>query len=148
MTKAPSVAEMMSAYAQDAVEYAQRSFDISSDYSEGSVQQVETVLAKLFASMPKGTLGKLSTKSRSQREIEQIAKMFGGYLGEVSRRARGGRWKLESAAFPGQQVITFETAGGGDIWPHFKVGKRLTNGPEDNLWTYFLVLKQKYQKEQ
>jgi len=113
MTKAPSVAEMMSAYAQDAVEYAQRSFDIFLDYSEASVQQVETVMAKLFETMPKGTLGKLFTKGPSQHEFEQITKMFGGYLGEVTRRAWGGRWKLESAAFPGQQVITFEIAGVG-----------------------------------
>ena len=138
---------MMSAYAQDAVEYAQRSFDIPLDYSERSVQQVETVLAKLSETLPKGTLGKLFTKGPTQQEIDQMTKMFGGYVGEVIRRAWGGRWKLESAAFPGLQVITFEIAGGGDIWPHFKVGKRLTNGPEDNLWTYFQVLKQKYQKQ-
>ncbi len=86
------------------MEYAQRTFDISLDYSEGSVQQVETVLATLSETMPKGALGKLFTKGPSQREIEQMAKMFGGYVGEVIRPAWGVRWKLESAAFPGQQV--------------------------------------------
>jgi len=44
---------------QDAVASAQRTFDISLDYSEGSVQQAETVLAKLFGTIPKGTIGKL-----------------------------------------------------------------------------------------
>lgn len=112
MTKAPSIAEMMSAYAQDAVEYAQRSFDIPLDYSEGSVQQVEPILAKLLETIPKGAPGKLFTKGPSQHELDQMTKMFGGYVGEVIRRAWGGRWKLESAAFPGQQVITFEIAGG------------------------------------
>jgi hypothetical protein len=44
---------------QDAVVSAQRTFDISLDYSEGSVQQAETVLAKLFGTIPKETMGNL-----------------------------------------------------------------------------------------
>ena len=53
----------------------------------------------------------------------------------------GGCWKLESEAFPGQPVITFELPNGTDVWPHFKAGKRIVNGPEDNVWHYFMVLK-------
>lgn len=146
MNTPPSVAEMMGAYAQDAVDYAQRTFGISLDYSEGSVQQVERVLTTLSETVPKGTLGRLFSKGPSPQEVDQISKMFGGYVREVLRREWGGRWKLESAAFPGQQVLTLEIAGGGDVWPHFKVGKRLTKGPEENLWMYVKVLKEKYQK--
>jgi hypothetical protein len=144
MNTALSVGDMMGAYAQEAVEYAQRAFNISLDYSEGSVQRVEELLAKLHETMPKGSVNNLFKKGPSPEELDQMTRMMGGYIGEVIKRAWGGRWKLESAAFPGQQVITLEVKGGGDIWPQFKVGKQLINGSADSVWAYFQVLKQKY----
>jgi hypothetical protein len=69
-----------------------------------------------------------------------MATMFGAYIGEVIKRKWGGRWKLKSKMYGDQKVLTFET-GDHDLWPHFKVGKRLTSGPEDNVWHYFQILR-------
>ncbi len=125
MNKALSIEEMMSAYAPDAAEYAKRTFNVSLDYSEGSVRRVEELLTKLHANMPRGALAQLLKKGPSAEELDQMTKMMGGYIGEVIKRSWGGRWKLESAAFPGKQVITFEVKGGGDIWPPSKWGSGL-----------------------
>jgi hypothetical protein len=144
----PTVNDMMVAYAQDGVDYAKQRFGITLDYSEPSVQLVEEVLGKMHQTIPKSGIAKLFKKTPPKETVDQLSKMLGGYVGEVMRRHWGGEWKLESAAFPGQQVVTLHVANSGDVWPHFKAGKRLLNGAEDNIWHYFQVSKQKYVKQQ
>lgn len=144
MSQAPTPDEMMSAYAEDGVAYAQQAFGVALDYSEGSVELVEGVLSKLYEAKPKGFLARLLGQGPSVRQIDQISKALGGYVGEVMRRHWGGHWKLESQAFPAQPVITLRLPNGSDIWKHFKVGKRLTNGEENNVWHYFQVMRQEH----
>jgi GrpB-like predicted nucleotidyltransferase (UPF0157 family) len=45
----------------------------------------------------------------------------------IRRNAGGGTWTTESEAFPGEEVITFRTTSGLDLWPHAKVLKRHIN---------------------
>ncbi len=142
----PTVDDVMKVYALDAIDFAKQNFNIDLDYSENSVKSVETILSNLHDAVPKGFIAKLTQKSPSHQQIDQIAKMFGGYIGEIIKKIWGGKWKLESKAFPGQQVITLELKDGADIWPHFKCGKRLTNGPADNVWHYLHFLKDKHFK--
>ena len=144
MSPTPTADDMMQAYAGDGVAYAVKTFAEALDYSEASVERVEGILAKLFDAQPKGFFVKLLRSGPTPEQIDQLAKALGGYVGEVMRRHWGGKWKLESAAFPGQSVITLELANGSDVWPHFKVGKRLINGPEDNVWHYFQTLREKH----
>jgi hypothetical protein len=139
-----TVQDMMVAYAEDAVGYAQQKFSVTLDYSEKSIEQVELILGTLHDSIPKTFFRKLVRKYPNKQEVDQLCKMLGGYVGEVMRRHWGGEWKMESKAFPGQQVITLHVNDGGDVWPHFKAGKRIINGPEDNVLHYFQILKQEY----
>lgn len=141
MSQTPTVNDMMAAYSLDAVDFARSQFDVELDFSEASVELIEEILEELYATMPKGIIGKTLSKKPSPEQIDRMAKMLGGYVGEVMRRSWGGHWKLETEAFPRETVITLELAKGGDVWPHFKAGKRLVNGPEDNVWHYFLYLK-------
>lgn len=139
----PTVHDMRVAYAQDGVEYAQQTFGGTLDYSEQSVRVVEDILAELHeASKPKGFIAKLLKQGPSEETINKLGKMLGGYVGEVMRKEWGGEWTLGSDAFPGEQVITLQLATGEDVWPHFKVGKRILNGPEDDVWSYFQLLKE------
>lgn len=64
--------------------------------------------------------------------------MYGGYLGEVIRRARGGEWVIDTEVAPGQQVLSLRK-GDNRMFPANKVQKRLLNGSEDNVWFYFQV---------
>jgi hypothetical protein len=141
----PDVGSVMKAYAEDAVSHAKAAFDIDLDFSDESVERVEGVLGKLYENIPRGFLARLFRKGPSEADIEQMSKAYGGYIGEVLCRNSGGRWKLGSDAFPGERIITLELPHGGDAWPHFKVGKRLSNGPEDNVWHYFTLAKKGFQ---
>ncbi len=145
MIDTPTVEAMMRAYAEDGVDFAEAKFSKKLDYSENSVEQVEEILSALYDSVPKGFVSRMLRSGPTPEQIQSLSKALGGYVGEVMRRNWGGHWKLESAAFPGETVVTLELDNGGDVWPHFKAGKRLTNGPEDNIWHYFQYLKQKYQ---
>ena len=139
----PTAHDMMVAYAEDGVEYAQQTFGVTLDYSEQSVHVVEDILAELHeAAKPKGFIAKLLKQGVSEEITDQLGKMLGGYVGEVMRKEWGGEWTLETNAFPGEQVITLQLATGEDVWPHFKVGKRILNGPEDDVWSYFQRLKE------
>jgi len=65
--------------------------------------------------------------------------MYGGYVGEVFRRTGGGEWTLDAESAPGQTAICLRK-GDMKVWPPTKVFKRLTNGPEDNVWLYSAIV--------
>ena len=144
MSVAPTIGDMMAAYAEDAIDYVRQNFETELDYSEGSVELIEALLSAIHEQMPPEIRAQITDDGPPPEVIDQFAKMLGGYVGEVMRRNWGGTWKDHSAAFPGELVYTLELGdGGGDVWPHFKAGKRLINGPEDNIWDYFQILREK-----
>lgn len=145
MEQNPNLDEMMNAYALDAVDYAKDKFGVELDFSDGSIQQVEKILGQLHEALPRGFVGKLLKKQPTPDEMDNLIKMFGGYIAEVMKRQWGGTWKLNSAAFGDQQVLTFSIAGH-DLWPQFKAGKRIVNGAEDNVWHYYQVLATDFKK--
>lgn len=137
----PAIGDMMAAYAQDAEEFVRENFKVDLDYSEQSIEVVEAILGALHEQMPP-ELRTQCDEGSPPEVIDQFAKAFGGYLGEVMRRNWGGHWKDKSDAFPGELHYTLELATGGDCWPHYKAGKRIVNGAEDNVWNYFQYLKE------
>jgi hypothetical protein len=141
-----TIADVMQAYAQDAVDFAKDQFQVSLDFSENSLEQVEQILATLHNTLPKGILGKLFKHGSSQEQIGEMAKGWGGYVGEVIRRRWGGEWTTETVAHSGT-VITLRVLGS-DIFLPTKVYKRLMNGVEDNIWHYYQVLRQDFEKVQ
>jgi hypothetical protein len=136
----PDIGKVMAAYAEDAIDYVRTNFQTELDYSEQSVQLVEALLGALHEQMP-AELRAQCHKGPPPETIDQFAKAFGGYVGEVMRRNWGGRWKHETAAFPGEAHYTLQLRAGSDVWPHYKAGKRIINGPEDNVWDYFQTIK-------
>ena len=105
MNDKPTISDMMVAYAQDAVDFAQAKFGETLDYSERSVQKVERCLRQLYDAKPMGFLGKLFAKGPSDEDVLTVAKMFGGYVGEVVRRHHGGDWVLDEETYPEHAVI-------------------------------------------
>ncbi|MFZ1072197.1 MAG: hypothetical protein WAO21_02060 [Verrucomicrobiia bacterium] len=147
MSDIQSVDQALSEAAKSGVEYASQTFGVTLDYSEASIEEVEGILSKIYDSIPRGFLSKLTKKAPTPKELDRIGFMFGGYIAEVIKRHFGGRWKMESSLHPGQKVLTFEATGGGELWPQIKVGKRLQNGPEDNVWHYYQALRERFQKK-
>jgi hypothetical protein len=134
-----SLADMMVAYAEDAVAHAQSSFQTVLDYSPDSVRLVEGILEKLHTQMPRKLFGRLFKKGPPKQAVWTISKAYGGYLGEVVRRMAGGEWLYDTELLPGQRTICLALTRG-RVFPPAKVFKRLNNGAEDDVWAYFQIL--------
>ncbi len=143
----PTITAMMQAYADDAVNLAQERFGIHLDYSEASIAHVEEILDHFHKSIPQGFVKKLLKRSPTPAEVEQVAKMFGGYTGEVMRRHLGGEWTLDSG-IDSEPTITLAFSNEAKVFPPSKVYKRLMNGEGDGVPFYYHVVKMKAQEEQ
>ncbi|HEY6305165.1 MAG TPA: hypothetical protein VI488_01750 [Candidatus Angelobacter sp.] len=121
-----SVDAMARDYAERAVQTA-REFSAQLDYSEQSVLELETILTRLAA-------------GPQSDDVAEICKIWGSYLGEVVRRRFGGDWTIET--YPGKQFATLTlNVGGNKLFPTMKVHRRLTQGPDDDVWLFYKMVK-------
>lgn len=128
-----SVSTMAGAYAEQAVAIA-REFNARLDYSENSLMELETIVAQLALDLPPG--------GPASDELTEMCKMWGSYFGEVVRRRFGGDWSIDT--YPGKQFATLTlSVRGNRIFPSMKVHRRLTQGENDNLWTFYKMVKTK-----
>ncbi len=123
--------QIAEAYALDAVDLARDNFGNTLDWSDASVSSVEDMLAELYTQR--------GVARPSEDQVWTVAKAFGSYIGEVFRRNHGATWGMTSVngeALPGIQGSNSCAL----FWPWSKVFGRLSNGSEDNVWTYYQVL--------
>jgi hypothetical protein len=126
-----SVSDMVSSYAEQAVQTA-RASNAQLDYSENSLMEVETILAQLARKMADGTA--------QSEDVGEVCKMWGSYLGEVVRRRFGGEWSIET--YPGKQFATLTlSVGANKLFPTMKIHRRLTQGEEDSVWSFYKMVK-------
>lgn len=138
---APAVNEMMEAYALDAVDFAQEHFQYDLDYSVESVEHVDQILEGFDNELPTG-FGRALRRGPSDEQIEQQAKVWGGYLGEVIRRRWGGTWTIPDDG-PMANALCLEL---GDtlISPPARVYKQILNGSEESVSAYVAVLAREF----
>jgi hypothetical protein len=128
-----SVESMVRAYSQAAVELA-REFKAALDYTDNSVMEVEVILAQFAQDLAGG--------QPPADEMDEMCKLWGCYLGEVVRRRFGGEWGIET--YPGKQFATLTlNVGGNKLFPSMKIHRRLTEGENDNIWTFYKMVKTK-----
>ena len=147
--------ETMRRYAAELVELARDRFQIDLDYSQGSAQQVETMMDAFYQDPAKvRAIGRLGEEARHRENLmdmvdseeqdrardwlrreqigagqRQLAVMVGAYLGEVIRRKWGGEWRQNGGAR--LQVL------GQDLNPGGLAYFRLTEGDRHNVAEYF-----------
>ena len=127
-----SVGAMAGAYAEKAVQKA-REFNTQLDYTENSLMEVEVILSQLAGKLPEAGKGD---------EVGEICKTWGSYLGEVVRRRFGGEWSIET--YPGKQFATLTlSVGANKLFPSMKVHRRLTQGADDSVWSFYKMVKVK-----
>ena len=121
---------MAGAYAEQAVQKA-REFNTQLDYSENSLMEVEVILAQVAR----------QTREDAQADVVgESCKRWGSYLGEVVRRRLGGEWSVET--YPGKQFATLTLSiDGNKLFPTMKVHRRLTQGEDDNVWSFYKMIK-------
>jgi len=128
-----SVESMVRAYSQAAVEMA-REFKATLDYTENSVMDIEAILAQFAQDLASG--------KPPADEMDEMCKLWGCYLGEVVRRRFGGEWDIET--YPGKEFATLTlNVGGNKLFPSMKIHRRLTEGDNDNVWTFYKMVKTK-----
>ena len=127
-----SVNAMASAYAEKAVQKA-REFNSHLDYSENSLMEVEVILSQLAGAAP---------GAQKADDLAEICKTWGSYFGEVVRRRFGGEWTIET--YPGKQFATLTlSVGANKLFPTMKVHRRLAHGADDNVWSFYKMVKVK-----
>ncbi len=135
----PTVDDLMTAMTDDAelarwlilqsrlcVKTARSKWNLRVDYSPDSLTGVEEVLGQLHTLLA----GAAPEERPTDGQIEGAARYWGVYVGEVLRRAYGGKWKLTDAVL-GLEVNTVR------IFPLRKVQKRIVDGPGDAIPFYF-----------
>jgi len=128
-----SITVMAGTYAEKAVALG-KEFKAQLDYSENSLMEVESILAQLASDMPAG--------QPSTEDLAEVCKMWGSYFGEVVRRRYGGDWGIET--YPGKQFATLTlNVAGSKLFPSMKIHRRLTEGENDNIWSFYKMIKAK-----
>ena len=122
-----SIAQMMQASADKAVESASERFGFSLDYSEATLEQLETIVTNVAAELSTGD---------DKNKAEYETKLWGSYFGEVIRRRWEGNWDL--ATYPGSAVtVPAILVHEAQLFPLVKVYRRLSLGDAENLWLYY-----------
>jgi len=85
-----SLAEMMSAYAEEAVRLAWKDHRRRLDFSESSIDVLEQIL-----------------EGQAAEDLESQTRLWGSYFGEVIRQRFAGEWEL--AQYPGGGVSAVPT---------------------------------------
>ena len=118
-----SLADMMSAYADEAVRLAWSEHRRRLDLSESSVDLLEKIL-----------------DGQSAEDLEFQTRLWGSYFGEVIRRRFAGEWELSQ--YPGGGVAAVPTllVRGSRLYPLVKVYRRLTLGEAENLPAFYKMV--------
>jgi hypothetical protein len=118
-----SLADMMSAYAQEAVRVAWSDHRQRLDLSETSVDLLEKIL-----------------HGQSTEDLEFQTRLWGSYFGEVIRRRFDGEW--EFTQYPGGGVAAVPTllVRGSRLYPLIKIYRRLTLGEAENLSEFYKMV--------
>jgi hypothetical protein len=125
------VADEMKLRAHEAVHSAANEFGIRLDFTPESVEQVESILAKIHERHAAAPL--------SDSDLIKESLKWGAYVGDVIRRVRSARWGVDSVVGgPGSFPIIYEDSG--ESFPIRWCHKRIVNGEEDNVWHKFTLL--------
>lgn len=128
-----STDDMMVYLANEAVDIAQNNYKIELNYAPASIEKVEIILGKLHEEVK---------KDKSQKGIDGLAMAFGAYMGEVIRRQYpNSKWNRNHSV-AGKDSFPLHWLNG-ESFPCAWAYKRITNGPEDNVWYKYKVIKKK-----
>jgi hypothetical protein len=118
-----SLAEMMSAYAEEAVRVAWNDHRQRLDLSEASVDRLEQIL-----------------DGQSAEDLDFQTRLWGSYFGEVIRKRYTGEWELSQYPGGGVAVVPTLLIRGSRLYPLLKVYRRLTLGEPENLSAFYKMV--------
>lgn len=98
------------------------------DFSPASLAEVERFFDEQLRRPGKPRRGGLLAEDLGVRIFA-----LGGYVGEVARRALGGRWDASGVSDDDEDEVRLRLDDGGVVWPVQRVMKRYERGPEESL---------------
>lgn len=121
----PTLEAMMEGYAQAAADLARDDFRCNLDFTSESIDGLDEILVSLG--------------DRPELDIDFEVRLWGSYLGEVLRRRYAGNWEMTQ--YPGgDMAIPAVEVRGSRLFPLMKVYRRLTEGEEEDLATFFTMV--------
>jgi hypothetical protein len=130
-TAFPDLGAMMEGYAQGAAEFGASKFGQKLDFTSESIDGLDEILV-LVGESP-------------ELDVEFEVRLWGSYLGEVLRRRYAGVWEMiqypgGAAAVPAVEVR------GSHLFPLIKVFRRLTEGEEEDLRSFYAMVTERLGK--
>ena len=123
-----SLADMMTAYAEEAVRVAWNDHRQRLDLSESSIDRLEQIL-----------------DGQAAEDLEFQTRLWGSYFGEVIRGRFGGEWELGPHPAGGVSAVPTLMVRGARLYPLMKVYRRLTMGETENLSTFYKMVSNRLQ---
>jgi hypothetical protein len=124
------------------------------DFSVESLKRVDEGLERLRQDLPESHDGEKDLSSVNERALFRLIASAGSYVGEVIRRGSGDgfQWVAHAdlpadamAVFGGQQdasnfAVLHDRLGGSFSLPMNRIGRFLTNGPEDSTHGFAIAI--------
>lgn len=121
----PDLGSMMEGYAQAAAELGRKQFKQKLDFTADSIEALDDILV-LVGESP-------------ELDLDFEVRLWGSYLGEVLRRRYAGVWEMTQ--YPGGvMAVPSVDVRGSRLFPLMKVYRRLTEGEEEDLRTFFTMV--------
>jgi hypothetical protein len=131
--KFASTDELIQFMAAEAVQDAGGKERIDLDYSVNSIKEVEEILGRLHEQY---------AKDPSSVSAKGLGSAYGAYVGEVIRRSDpSARWEPDDNVGGEKSYPIIWGPGAGHSYPMAWCYHRIVNGPEDNVWVKYQVLK-------
>lgn len=124
-----SLADMMNAYAEEAVRVAWNDHRQRLDLSESSIDGLEQIL-----------------DGQSTEDLEFQTRLWGSYFGEVIRGRFAGEWELGPHPAGGAAAVPTLVVRGARLYPLMKVYRRLTMGEAENLSAFYKMVSNRLQQ--
>jgi hypothetical protein len=130
-TSFPDLGAMMEGYAQAAAEFAKSEFGLKLDFTSDSIDALDDILVRVGES--------------PELDMDFEVRLWGGYLGEVLRRRYAGTWEMTQ--YPGGvAAVPAVELRGSRLFPLMKVFRRLSEGEEEDLRTFFSMVTERLGK--
>jgi hypothetical protein len=127
----PDLGAMMEGYARAAVELAGSEFGQKLDFTADSIDSLDDILVRIGES--------------PELEMDFEVRLWGSYLGEVLRLRYAGSWEMTQ--YPGGvAAVPAVDLRGSRLFPLMKVYRRLTEGEEEDLRTFFSMVTERLGK--
>ena len=127
----PDLGSMMEGYARAAAELGRDQVAQKLDFSSESIDGLDEVLVRVGES--------------PELDLDFEVRLWGSYLGEVLRRRYAGVWEMTQ--YPGgMPAVPAIDVRGSRVFPLMKVFRRLTEGEEEDLRTFYAMVTERLGK--